>query len=271
MLYALKPKLIKLTVICILFIKCTPSNKKNETMKMQPKEAFIEITKDSTKTTLELLNHFLPNLEKEQNPFYFGDTLFDENKSRQLLITQLIKPSKIIAIELRAKDSIINFYRLNNKKWKCIGTEKTNIPVYTINFEDLDGDNNDEIITATSRNMNGNTWMEVYYKTPDKELIHYAGTFSTDYKILKKKKQIEENYEGSQYMDPSKTIYQWINESLIPIKQISIIHKENGISYLEYSENKLKNKQGLKIVSSEIYTNSTKQSKIWDTFFKSAH
>ncbi|MEC4049095.1 hypothetical protein OX284_006615 [Flavobacterium sp. SUN046] len=240
-------------------------------MKMEPKEAFIEITKDSTKTTLDLLNHYLTNLQKEKKPFYFGDTLFDKNKSRQLLITQLIKPSKIIAIELRANDSIIKFYGLNNKKWKCIGTEKINIPIYTINFEDLDGDDNDEIITATSRNMNGNTWMEVYYKTPNKELIHYAGSLSTDYKIVYKKKQIEETYEGSQYMDPSKTIYQWINESLIPIKKIAIIHKENGNSYLEYSENKLKNKEGLKIIYNEIYTNTTKQNQIWDTFFNSTH
>lgn len=57
--------------------------------------------------------------------------------------------------------------------------------------------------------MNGNNWQEVYRYSDKSKTIKYAASFSTDYVLKKGKKQIEETYEGSWYINKSKTLYEW--------------------------------------------------------------
>ncbi len=161
---------------------------------------------------------------------------------------------------------------LDKDSWKLIGSEKTNIPINKLEFEDLNGDSNNEIITSTSRNMNGNTWQEIYYFSDKAKTIKYAGSFSTDYVVKKDKKQIEETYGGSWYMDNSKTLYEWRQEKLVPLKQIILAHEqpvsENGKLSFEYYENSTNNIDGLKLKFREPYSdNNKKQQQLWDNFF----
>ena len=106
----------------------------------------------------------------------------------------------------------------------------------------------------------------------DVKTIKYAGSFSTDYVVNKTKKQIEETYGGSWYMDPSLTLYEWRNEKLVPIKQLIIAHDhpviENGKLTLEYYENASNDLKGLKLVFKEPYSEANqKQRQLWDDFF----
>jgi hypothetical protein len=237
----------------------------------------VQESNDGTKTTKQILDKFLPSVlafsKTDTSTFYYGyNVIEDDSIFRQLIIGKLIDKTTIIATEVNIKDTIINFYYLDNDTWKLIGIEKTNIPIFKIEFDDLNGDNKNEIITSTSRNMNGNTWQEVYYYSDQAKTIKYAGSFSTDYEIKKDKKQIEETYEGSWYMDKSKTLYEWRKEKLVPIKQIILAHEqtdsENGKLIFEYYENSTNDIEGLKLKFKEPYNNDNKkQQQLWDNFF----
>lgn len=120
-------------------------------------------------------------------------------------------------------------------------------------------------------NMNGNTWQEVYYNSKNKNTIKYAGSFSTDY-VINKKWQIEETYEGSWYMDSSKTLYEWRQEKLVPVKQIILSHNppvsEDSKLTFEYYENPTNNLDGLELKFKEPYNDDNeKQSNLWENFF----
>lgn len=240
-------------------------------------DIFVLESNDRTKTTKQILDKFLPSVlafsKTDTSTFYYGNNVIeDDSIFRQLIIGKLIDKTTIIATEVNVKDTIINFYYLDNDTWKLIGCEETNIPIFKIEFIDLNGDNKNEIITSTSRNMNGNTWQEVYYYSDQAKAIKYAGSFSTDYEIKKDKKQIEETYEGSWYMDKSKTLYEWRQEKLVPIKQIILAHEqldyENGKLTFEYYENSTNDIEGLKLKFKEPYNNDNKkQQQLWDNFF----
>ena len=258
-------KQVAFSFILVFFIGCMPSQKKKEKVTMMSNMELSKKIKDSSLTTTSILNDLLSNIENEQKYFCYGDSLFEDNRKRQLMITTIKKPAQTVAIEYLAHDSIVNFYTIYQKHWKCIGSEKTRIPIYTIDFEDLDGDEKPEIISKTSKNMNGNSWMEIYYRKSATN-ISYAGNFSTDYEIIKGKKQIKESYEGSEYMDPSKTLYEWKNQQLIPLKKIQITHKEDGNSYFEIYTNPKLELEGLELIQSERYINNEKQNTIWGNF-----
>ncbi|MFB9079408.1 hypothetical protein ACFFLS_05935 [Flavobacterium procerum] len=259
----------------LTFSACNHTKHKNVTV--IPNAVFLKETNDSSKTTKQILDKFLESvLQLAQtdttNYFYGEDSIEDDKVFRQILIGKFIDKKKIIATEINIKDTIINFYLLESGNWKRIGSEKTNIFIYRINFDDLDGDNRNEIITSTSPNMNGNTWQEVYYFSKKTNTINYAGSFSTDYIVKKDKKQIEETYEGSWYMDNSKTLYEWRQEKLVPIKQIILAH-DVPVSYeskltFEYYENHTNEIEGLKLKFKEPYDDDNKKQKLlWDNFF----
>lgn len=243
-----------------------------------PNEVFLSYTRDPTKTTRSILNDFIiSSLALAQidtsGAFFYGNNVIEEDSLfRQLLIGKLIDSTNIYAVEINLKDTLIQFFQLRHQAWKSIGQAKINIPIYSIEFEDLNGDDKKEIITSTWRNMNGNSWKEVYCYSEKTGAIRYAGSFSTDYIVNKAKKQIEESYFGSWYMDPSLTLYEWRNEKLVPIKQLIIAHDqpvmENGKLTLQYYENASNDLNGLKLVFKEGYSeNNQKQRQLWDNFF----
>ncbi|WP_373552745.1 hypothetical protein [Haliscomenobacter sp.] len=243
-----------------------------------PNEVFLSDTRDSTKTTQAILNKFIPSSlalaqADTSDTFFYGNNVIEEDSLfRQLLIGKMIDSANIHAVEIDLKDTMIQFFQLRHQAWKPMGNARINIPIYSIEFEDLNGDNKKEIITSTWRNMNGNSWKEVYCQSKKTGTIQYAGSFSTDYVVNKTKKQIEETYFGSWYIDPSLTLYEWRNEKLVPIKQLIIAHDrpvtENGKSTFEYYENASNDLKGLKLVFKEPYSEANqKQQQLWDDFF----
>jgi len=256
---------------------CNNNYRQNKNVETISNDIFMQETNDSTRTTKQILDKFLPNVlafsKADTSTYYYGDNIIlDDSIFRQLVIGKFIDKKTIIAVEINIKDTLINFYSLDNETWKLIGSEKTNIDIFRIDFEDLSGDNKNEIVISSSRNMNGNTWQEVYYHSDKTKTVKYAGSFSTDYVIKKEKKQLEETYEGSWYMDQSKTLYEWRNEKLVPIKQIILAHQqpasENGKLTFEYYENSTDDLEGLKLKFKEPYNNyNKKQQQLWDNFF----
>jgi hypothetical protein len=253
-----------LILFLIVFIACRNFESKQNKIDFFSNNFFLKETSDSSKSTLQILHNFLPNVlalaKVDTCNFYYGDFVIeDDSIFRQILIGKFIDKETIIATEINIKDTTITFYYLDNGNWKIIGSEKTNIPIYQIDFEDLDGDTNNEIIISTGTNMNGNKWQEVYYYSKKVNTIKYAGSFSTDYTIKKEKKQIEQTYTGSWYMDNSKTLYEWRDEKLVPRKQIVIVHEqpisENGKFTLEFYENKSNNLDGLTLKFKEPFNN----------------
>ena len=268
----------KRTIISILTLcACNNIDRQNKNIGTISNESFLQETNDSTKTTKQILDKYLPSVlafvKADTSNFYYGENVIEEDTIfRQLLVGKFIDKTAIIATEINFKDTIINFYSLDKEVWKLVGSEKTNIPIYKIEFEDLNGDDKKEIVVSTSRNMNGNTWQEVYYYSDKTNTIKYAGSFSTDYEIKKDKQQIEETYEGSWYMDNSKTLYEWRQEKLVPIKQIILAHdstdNENSKLTFEYYENLTNEIDGLKLKFKEPYLdNNKKQQQLWDNFF----
>ena len=260
----------------LLFVGCNNIGRQHKTIEVFSDASFLTDIKDTSKTTSNILEKYLPSvlefIKADTSIFYFGDDIIeDDSLFRQLLIGKYLDKSKTIAVEVNLKDTTINFFLLDNNKWRLVGNAKTNIPVYKIDFEDLDGDDKNEIITSTAPNMNGNSWKEVYHYSDKDKKINYAGSFSTDYVIKKDKKQIEETYEGSWYMDNSKTLYQWNQDKLIPIKQIILAHDtpvtETGKLTFEYYENLSNDFDGLKLKFKERYSNNKKQNELWDNFF----
>jgi hypothetical protein len=271
-----KEKTIKMNRQILTFISLlalSACNSKN--VEILSNEYFLQDTNDSTKTTRQILDKFLPSILAipDTSTFYYGNDVIEEDSIfRQLLIGKFVDETTIIAIEINIKDTIINFFCLEKENWKLIGSEKTNIPVYRIDFEDLNGDSKNEIITSTGSNMNGNTWQEVYYYSDKTNNVKYAGSFSTDYVVKKDRKQIEETYEGSWYMNNSKTLYEWREEKLVPIKQIILARdtafSENSKLTFEYYENQTNDIEELKLKFKEPYNDDNqKQQQLWDNFF----
>lgn len=267
-----------LTIISILtFCACNNIDSQNKSVGTLSNDIFLQETNDSTKTTKQILDNFLTSVlafvQADTSNFYYGDNVIeDDSIFRQLIVGKFIDKTAVIATEINIKDTIINFFYLDKETWKLIGSEKTNIPIYKVEFEDLNGDDKNEIVISTSQNMNGNTWQEVYCFSDKTNTIKYAGSFSTDYEIKKDKKQIEETYEGSWYMDNSKTLYEWRQEKLVPIKQIILAHEqpisENGKFSFEYYENSTNDIDGLKLKYKEPYSDDNKQQQqLWDNFF----
>jgi len=232
---------------------------------------------DSSKTTKQILEKYLPSViaktKADSEAFYFGNPMVEEEEVfRQMWIGKLLEPSRVIAIEVNIKDTNIQFFELKEKSWKLIGSNKMSIPFFGIEFKDLTADQRKEIVISSTRNMNANTFQEVYFYSDKTSAIHYAGSFSTDYVIKKDKKQIEVTYEGSAYMDPYKALYEWRNEMLVPVKKVVLAHKsedDNTALKFEYYENNTSNLKGLTLMVSEPYNEENKKQKsLWDNFFR---
>lgn len=267
-----------LTAITLLLLyACSNTNRQEKTLKTISNDTFLKELRDSTKTTAQILDKILPGViaiaKADTTVFYFGNNAIDDDSIfRLLLVGKPLNRTTVLATEINLQDTSINFYMLNKDSWELIGSEKTNTMVYQLEFEDLDGDGDNEIVTSTARNMNGNTFREVYYFSNKAKTIKYAGSFSTDYVVNKDKKQIEETYQGSWYADQSKTLYEWRQEKLVPIRQIILSldnpDVRNGRTTLEYYENATDGTGEPKLIFKKPYNdNNERQRQLWDNFF----
>ncbi|MES2545054.1 MAG: hypothetical protein V4548_09235 [Bacteroidota bacterium] len=193
-------------------------------------------------TIPQVLYQMLPKLNdyaKIDTVFYPYDSIQEEDTSHVMAIGRFIDKKEIYAIDTSVKDSIISFYKYDSLTWKLIGKEK--IPDFTwFRFKDLDGDGRNEILAESFPNMNGNVDYNIYYASTNKDQIHYAGNFFGRYE-LQLNKQLHYIYEGSWYADYIQALYEWRNEKLIPLKQVTIKLKnadsKHNAEWIIYEEN----------------------------------
>jgi hypothetical protein len=189
-----------------------------------------------------------------------------------LVVTKNIDGKHIFAIAGNNADTLLLFFRLHNGQWKEIGRRKPEIPVCLINLEELNGKPCEEIVAGTFPNMNGNSWKECFIYFPEEDTVRFAGSFCTDYTVDLKNRTLSEDYEGSHYMNPHKTLYVWRNDELIPLRKAVVTVPEdwdrNNIRTLEYYETD-DYSQPLQLIFSETYDNkSRKHIKYWEHFFE---
>lgn len=188
------------------------------------------------------------------------------------IVGKFIDGTQIFALDYAPTDTLINFYRFEQNKWKRVGSYRAieDSMTFLVGFIDMDNDTKNEIIVRTPPNMNGNTWQDVFRYSADNDSIEYAGNFSTDYEIRKDNKTVEETYEGSWYMTPTKTLYQWHNNKLIRIKHIELELADSDISkddrIFRYYENPTLDKDTL-ILKIEVPYTGRKYEDMWKNFF----
>lgn len=211
--------------------------------------------------------------KKKQQLVYFAAG--DSDGAVRFVVGRFIDDKNIYALDVSEQDSLVSFYCLDrNIRWQPLASLKLRNDVsflYSVEFEDLDGDGRNEIMLSTHPNMNGNKWMDIYYCSPENMSIHYAGSISTDYEVKKKIKTIEVTYGGSFYMNQIKTLYQWRNEMLIPQKSaVLVLNQEEAVEDVynytfEYYENPTYDQDSLQLIFERSYEKT--EMRLWDNFF----
>jgi hypothetical protein len=262
-------KSVSLIFICLLFFKFSGI-------------AQNEPLPDSLLDNTQLLNKILPQViefSKNKKEYEFIERTIDsiEIKKRYpfFLVGKFIDSVRTFAITYSEKDSIIEFYRLNDNKWKEVGKEKCNIPISFFKFEELNGIKNLEIIASTYPNKNGNTWMNIYCYFMDTDIIKFAGDFCCDYNVNLNNKTIQETHEGSWDDDLYKTTYIWNKDTLVPLRHVRLsvtnpdkTWKTGKAKYeITFWENpELGYLTKYKLIFREKY-NKEKHKKYWDNFY----
>ncbi|RZJ73908.1 hypothetical protein [Flavobacterium sp.] len=193
-------------------------------------------------TIATILKSYLPKLKE----FESKDTIFrpfgaieEFDTIQHLAIGRFVDGKTPYAVHFTFKDSMISFYRFEHQNWNNIGREKMKIDnINLLHFEDLDSDGNNEIILETHPNMNGNTGICIYYASRKSAKIHLAGFMFGRYEAAPNQK-LHYIYEGSYYADFSQTLYEWKNEKLLPVRDVTIspVNPENSDkNWLIYSE-----------------------------------
>jgi len=227
---------------------------------------------------VSLLQHYFTDLEilsSEDSTIYYSEKYLPEDSIvpySLIVLTKIIDDKNVFAITFNAADSLLEFYRLQNEQWKEVGQRKPDFEVFMVNFEELNNKPCLEIVAGTHYNMNGNSWKECFVYFPKEDTIKFAGSFCTQYTVNLKDTTISEDYVGSWYMNPHKTLYKWYNDSLMALRTAEIIvpQKYPSKSYgtLEYYETNYCN-QPMKLIFREKYNKRNKKhQKYWDNFFE---
>lgn len=201
-----------------------------------------------------------------------------------LFITKAIDKKNTFAIMYTSNNEVY-FFKLHQKQWKQIGHRKVSyqMTMGRIYLEEFNGESGLEIVLSTyPPNMNGNSWMELFVYKEKEDKIKFAGTFSTYYAVDLRNMTVQEEYAGSHYMSPHKTVYVWHNDMLVPQKTVTINVPEdwdvNEKRTLEYFENPslsyYPNEQGMKQILKkefDLETDYEKEDwylKYWEIFFE---
>lgn len=227
------------------------------------------ITKKESLSYLDSIAPYMEDFAKDTATIY--DWKLANDESIIAIVGKFIDRNEIYALNIVEKDTLINFYHYNNKKWRLIGTDKIQQEItFRIEFDDMNGDEHNEIILFSPPNMNGNTWQDVFYCSQKTGLIHHAGSFSTDFEINKDNKTVNVSYEGSWYMPLIKTLYRWQNEKLIRVKEINIDlvnrNMTNNERIFRYYENPTITQDTL-VLKIEAPYKEEKYVKLWENFF----
>ncbi len=207
----------------------------------------------------------------------------DESSDRVLFVGKFLGSGRVLAIAVEPEDKRFSFYRLGFTRPDSPGWEKIGGYSYTddsnfgfVRFEELDAEPGPEIVMATYPNMNANQRMVAFKYDAVDHLVTHAGEFSTGYTthIRNGKAYLEEDYQGSWWMDGNKTLYLWHDNRLVPLRMSVMRVDGNGKTRknrLEYYENPDPSvHMGLKLIFDERYNpKKTKHTHCWDDFFKS--
>jgi len=187
------------------------------------------------------------------------------------IVGKFIDSTQIFALNYNHTDTLINFYRFEQGKWKIIGshTAIADSMTFLVGFIDMDNDKYNEIIVRTPPNMNGNTCQDVFRYSAEKDSVELAGSFSTDFEIKKEKKTVEVTYEGSWWMTNSKTLYKWHNNKLIPEKSLELSIKDGTLECEDYILEYFEKSDTLTSIFKVPYKGK-KYKDIWDNFFEKA-
>lgn len=199
------------------------------------------------------------------------DSLYEETPISHI-VGKIIDNTQIFALVYAPQDTLLNFYRLDQGKWKTVGSHIAiaDCMTFVVDFIDMDDDGNNEIIVRTPPNMNGNTWQDVFCYSAKADSIELAGSFSTDYDIKKDSKTVEETYGGSWWMTNTKTLYQWNNGKLIPIKRLELSLKEGTLECEDYILEYYEMKDSLTQIFKVPYKGK-KYKDMWDNFFNNTN
>jgi hypothetical protein len=240
-----------------------------------------EISKpDSLLTNEELLVKLFPLVStyaSEDTNIFFNpntiDTIELAKRYPYILIGKFVDSTQTFAINYDTNDSTIQFYRLNNSAWKKIGKEKDDGYLAYFYFDELNGKKNQEIISSSGPNMNGNAWYKIYEYSNTTDSIKFAGDFCCQDSIDLVKKRIYEYHEGSWYMDLYKTTYIWNNDTLVPLHHVRLRLTQGILSIIWpykilYFENpELNYLSQYTLVFNQFYSYK-RHKKYWDDFFE---
>ncbi len=277
----MKP-LLAILILLTTLVSCQRTGTLNRKFLILSKEEFLKDNYDSTISTLAILEKYTLSVQAilrhdTGNVFYGIQDYYEddeENIYRHIVIGKLIDSTRIFATEINTRDYYINFYTYKGNEWEKVGTEEIDEYTMRLRFKDLNGDKNNEIITSTNPNMNGNRWLKIYKYSESKNSIVFAGNTTCPFSLPfvdKSSKNIIEYYTGSYWMDEFKTIYEWSGDLLIPRKQIILAKDskfdENSKIRFEYYENRTDSINGLKLIFTEPYEKENgRLSRLWENF-----
>ncbi len=274
----MKQLLIFLLILTTL-ASCQRTGTLNQKFIILSQEEFLKDNYDSTITTLAILDKYTLSVKaiskKDTGNIFYGiQDYYDDSLYRHINIGKLIDSTRIFATEINTRDNYINFYTFKGNKWKKLGTEEINEITIHLRFEDLNGDNNNEIITSTFGNMNGISYHKIYIFDSKLQLFNQAGTLYSNVppKLNKLTNQIHEISVGSFHDDDQETIYKWVGNILIPSKRIEVakdrLYYINAKETFEYYENHTDSANGLKLIFSKPYNNNDTLQTLWEKFFE---
>ena len=262
-------------VVILLIISC--SIHKKEAFNKEGKVVDKENHNDDLYKILYATVAELEHCSKKDSVFY---PLDDRDTSaidlRMLAVGRIIDAKKINAVCVSSPDNpTIDFYEYNANKWVKIGSDSSERDIIRMAFKDFDGDHKNEILLEGQGNINGNNWNSFYHYSNANKIEYSGSFFSGQYKdtVVDHSNYIKVVYEGSWYSNQEKTLYQWINGKLIPLKSVVLQLKKADLKHdalwIKYYENPTRDCDTLVLKFKKTYRDrNEKMFHLWEDFFE---
>ena len=265
-------------VVVLLIISC--SIHKKETFNKEVKVVAKDTVRNHNDDLYKILYATVAELEhcsKRDSVFY---PLDDRDTSaidlRMLAVGRIIDAEKINAVCVSSPDNpTIDFYEYNANKWVKIGSDTSERDIIRMAFKDFDGDHKNEILLEGQGNVNGNNWNSFYHYSNANKIEYSGSFFSGQYKdtVVDHSNYIKVVYEGSWYSNQEKTLYQWINGKLIPLKSVELELKKADLKHdalwIKYYENPTRDCDTLVLKFKKTYRDrNEKMFHLWEDFFE---
>ncbi|RZJ66570.1 MAG: hypothetical protein EOO50_09360 [Flavobacterium sp.] len=230
----------------------------------------INVRKSESDSVPKILYDYLPQIQKitTDSIVYPYEPFYDDSTGNFVAIGHLVSSDEFHAVSTSFKDSSLTFFRYDAPEWKIIGKEKLPDFVF-LETQDLDNDGRREILTRTPPNMNGNCGYNIFYLSEKRQGVHFSGYLFGRFEPMPNA-QVHYIYEGSWYMPYTQTLYEWRNEKLIPVREVSVELKKANMrtnaQWITFSENPTYDKDTLVVKFKKTYR-ERKHAKLVDEFF----